>query len=63
LIETYRFLFQLRLRDQLAAVEASQPPDNKVQLEALSPMEKRHLKDAFLAIREMQEAISQRIVS
>jgi len=62
LTETYRFLFQLRLRDQLAAMEANQTLDNKVRLEALSAVEKRHLKEAFSAIREMQEAISQGLV-
>jgi CBS domain-containing protein len=61
LIETYRFFLQLRLRDQLAALKSGQSPDNKVQLEALSPVEKRHLKEGFLAIREMQEATSHRL--
>jgi CBS domain-containing protein len=60
LIEMYSFLLRLRLREQLAAVAAGETPGNKVQLESLSPVEHRHLKDAFLAIREMQEAISKR---
>lgn len=60
LIETYRFLLQLRLREQLTALKKGQTPNNKVQLAALSVVEKRHLKEAFLVIREMQEAIAQR---
>jgi CBS domain-containing protein len=60
LAETYRFLLQLRLREQLATVQAGGIPDNKIRLQTLSPRENRHLKDAFLAIREMQDATSHR---
>lgn len=60
LAETYRFLLHLRLREQLAAIRAGNSPNNKIRLETLSPVEKRHLKDAFLAIREIQEATAQR---
>ena len=56
LIDSYRFLLQLRLREQLAAIAQGNTPNNNVHLDSLSPLEKRHLKDAFLAIREMQEA-------
>ncbi|GAB4426293.1 MAG: DUF294 nucleotidyltransferase-like domain-containing protein [Anaerolineae bacterium] len=60
LIETYRFLLQLRLQEQLRAIRAGQLPDNKVRLQSLSPVENRHLKEAFVAIREMQEAAANR---
>ncbi len=60
LIETYRFLLQLRLQEQLAAIRAGETPLNKIQLESISSLENRHLKDAFIAIREMQEAASVR---
>ncbi|MCG3210554.1 MAG: hypothetical protein FOGNACKC_04185 [Anaerolineae bacterium] len=60
LIETYRFLMQIRLREQLAAIRAGDRPGNRIRLTALSALENKHLKDAFLAIREMQEAASQR---
>ena len=59
LIETYRFLQELRLREQLADVKAGRSPENKIRLQSLTALENRHLKDAFLAIREMQEAASQ----
>jgi CBS domain-containing protein len=58
--ETYRFLLQLRLREQLATLTRNLTPDNKVRLKSLTATEKKHLKDAFLAIREMQAAASQR---
>ncbi len=60
LIETYRFLLQLRLQEQLKAIRAGQLPDNKIRLQSLSPVENRHLKEAFVVIREMQEAASSR---
>lgn len=59
LAETYGFLLRLRLREQLTAIKAGHTPDNKIRLEALSPLENRHLKEAFLAIREMQAAMAQ----
>ena len=60
LIETYRFLLQLRLREQLAAVAAGREPENDIRLGSLSSLETRHLKDAFGAIREMQGAVARR---
>jgi CBS domain-containing protein len=59
LAETYGFLLRLRLREQLTAIKAAHTPDNNIRLEALSPLENRHLKEAFLAIREMQAAMAQ----
>ncbi len=60
LIEAFGFLMRLRLREQLARLRKGEPPTNIVPLESLSPLERRHLKEAFLQIREMQEAMSQR---
>ncbi len=60
LIETYRFLLQVRLGQQLAAVRAGAAPDNLIVLEKLSPVEQRHLKEAFQAIRELQDAATTR---
>jgi CBS domain-containing protein len=60
LIETYRFLLQLRLREQLAAMAGGGAPDNDVNLKALSSLQRRHLKDAFGVIREMQGAVARR---
>ena len=59
-METYRFLLQLRLREQLAALAEGREPENEVRLKRLSSLETRHLKDAFGAIREMQGAVERR---
>lgn len=58
--ETYRFLLQLRLREQLADIKAGQVADNKIRLQGLSALETHRLKDAFTAIKDMQEFIGQR---
>jgi CBS domain-containing protein len=60
LSEAFRFLLRLRLHDQLRAMRAGQPPGHKARLEEISPLERRHLKETFLAIREIQEATSLR---
>ena len=60
LAEAFRFLLALRLRDQLRARQEGRPPDNKARLESLSPLERRHLKDIFVAIRDIQEATALR---
>jgi CBS domain-containing protein len=57
LAETFQFLMALRLREQLAALRAGAPPTNQVRLQALSAVERRHLKDAFVSIRQMQDGL------
>ncbi|MGD9546874.1 MAG: DUF294 nucleotidyltransferase-like domain-containing protein [Candidatus Krumholzibacteriia bacterium] len=60
LIETYRFLLQLRLQEQLVEMRTGGEVDNEIRLASLSSLEHRHLKDAFGAIQEMQQAVAQR---
>jgi CBS domain-containing protein len=60
LAEGYRFLFTLRLSAQLRAVREARPVSNHVHLDQLSSLERRHLKETFLHIRMMQEAMTQR---
>jgi CBS domain-containing protein len=54
LAEAYRFFLALRLKEQLRAYRAGEPVSNLVRLEALSPLERRQLKQALRAVREMQ---------
>jgi CBS domain-containing protein len=58
--EGFRFLQGLRLRGQLRALRAGEPLGNRIRLEDLSPIERRHLKEVFLAIREVQRATASR---
>ena len=57
LAETFQFLLRLRLRQQLADLQAGETPSNLLTLDALSGMEQRHLKDALVNIRQMQDGI------
>lgn len=57
LAEMFQFLLTLRLRQQLADVQAGRQPSNQVRLQALSAIERRHLKEAFVIIRQMQEGV------
>jgi CBS domain-containing protein len=52
----FAFLLGLRLREQLRALSAGEAVSNAVRLEHLSPLDRQHLKDVFLAIREVQRA-------
>jgi CBS domain-containing protein len=54
--EAYGFLLQLRLRHQLRNLDAGYAPDNRVELESLSAMERSQLKDVFQATHEAQTA-------
>ena len=55
--EIFQFLLHLRLRQQLSALQASCPLDHNVRLDALSTLERRHLKEAFVIIRRIQDGI------
>ena len=59
LAEAFRFLSRLRLEAQLEARRgAGRPPTNSVELDALTALERRHLKDAFISVRELQEELA-----
>jgi len=63
LAEAFRFLLRLRLRTQLRTLRAGGQPGNVVPLEDLSSLERRHLKETFLVIRELQEATALRFAT
>lgn len=61
LAESFRFAFALRLRTQLAARRIGAPIDNFVRPDELSAGERRHLKEAFVAVNHIQTATAQRL--
>jgi CBS domain-containing protein len=63
LAEAFRFLLRLRLRRQLQSLGAGKAPDNRVRLAELSPLERVHLKEVFLALRETQQATALRFAA
>jgi CBS domain-containing protein len=60
LTEGFRFLLGLRLREQLRALRAGEPLRNTVALTHLQPGERQHLKNIFVAIRDLQRATALR---
>jgi len=60
LSEAFRYLHRLRLENQLNAHRAGRPISNTIPLEELVSLERRHLKDSFAQIREIQEWLAQR---
>ena len=54
LAEILPLFLHLRLRRQLAARQKNDPLDHKVNLAELSTLERRHLKEAFIVIKQIQ---------
>ncbi len=57
----FQFFLHLRLRRQLEAVQAGKMPDNRIQIKELTAREQRLLKDAFVMVRELQDAIASQL--
>jgi CBS domain-containing protein len=57
LAEIFPFLFQLRLAQQLRCIQASLPVGHYVRPADLSVFERRHLKEAFVTIKEIQDGV------
>ena len=54
----FEFFLHLRLRTQVAAIHRGEPPDHRVLVKQLTAREQRLLKDAFVMVREMQDAVA-----
>jgi CBS domain-containing protein len=55
--ESFPQFLRLRLRAQLAARKNNRPLDHCVDLPELSALERRHLREAFMLIKRVQEAV------
>ncbi len=55
IIGAYRFLTQVRFRHQLNAVLSGRVPNNNISPDEFSSFERKHLKDAFKIISELQD--------
>lgn len=60
LTEALEFISTIRLRHQARQIRQGIKPDNFVPPQQLSHLERKHLKDAFLAVRTVQAAMAQR---
>ncbi len=55
LVEAYVYLLGLRLREQLRLLGRKEAPSDRLPVDGLSPSDRRHLKEAFLAVRSAQK--------
>jgi CBS domain-containing protein len=60
LADAAEFIGTLRMRHQARQLRRGEKADNFLSPEELSPLERGHLKDAFLLINTMQEALGTR---
>ncbi|MGQ9660701.1 MAG: putative nucleotidyltransferase substrate binding domain-containing protein, partial [Thermochromatium sp.] len=60
LIDAFELIATLRLRHQTQQLRNGKLPDNFLSPDALSPLERGHLKEAFVLVNTMQEALGQR---
>ncbi|MGV6827704.1 MAG: putative nucleotidyltransferase substrate binding domain-containing protein [bacterium] len=60
LIDALEYIASLRMRHQARQIHTGIDPDNYLQPESLSGLERAHLKDAFRLVQEMQETLSHR---
>jgi CBS domain-containing protein len=58
--DAYEFISYVRLRHQVEQVRAGEEPDNRIKPAALSPADKRHLREAFGIVRSAQTALGGR---
>jgi len=60
LVDALEFIGTLRMRHQVSQLRRGQKADNFISPDELSPLERGHLKDAFVLINTMQESLGQR---
>lgn len=58
--EAFRFLLRLRLSHQLECRRLGRPIDNAIHLDQLAPLDRRHLKEVFVEIARVQDALALR---
>jgi CBS domain-containing protein len=58
--EAFLFMLRLRLDQQLASLRSGNEPSSRIDLDAISPLERRHLKEGLVFVRDIQEAAAQR---
>jgi CBS domain-containing protein len=61
--DALEFISIVRIRHQALAIEADREPDNNVRPEALSPFERRNLKDAFQILSNAQKFLRYRYLA
>jgi CBS domain-containing protein len=60
LVDALEFIASMRINHQAEQIRKGLQPDNYLAPDELSDLERRHLKDAFRVIQDMQEALDRR---
>jgi CBS domain-containing protein len=60
LIDALEFIASMRINHQAEQIRKGVQPDNYLAPDELSDLERRHLKDAFRVIQDMQETMNSR---
>ena len=60
LIEAYKFINSVRIKHQRRQIKSGKSVDNFVLTQEISSLDKKHLKDAFGIVSDMQSAMSSR---
>lgn len=55
--EAFELFSELRLEHQVRQLEATVPPDNRIDPKTLNPLERRYLRDSFRAVAAVQKAL------
>ncbi|MBV2094019.1 MAG: cyclic nucleotide-binding/CBS domain-containing protein, partial [Candidatus Thiodiazotropha sp. (ex Codakia orbicularis)] len=59
-VDALEFIASIRIYHQAEQIRKGLKPDNYMSPEELSDLERKHLKDAFRVIQEMQDAMENR---
>ena len=60
LVDALEFIASIRINHQAEQIQKGIPADNYLSPDDLSDLERRHLKDAFRVIQDMQETMDNR---
>ena len=60
LVDALEFIASMRINHQAEQIRNGRQPDNYLSPDQLSDLERRHLKDAFRVIQDMQETLENR---
>jgi CBS domain-containing protein len=58
LVESYNYLMQLRFRHQVSMIDRGEPPDNHVNINELSHMEKELFEKIFSQVNRLRKRLS-----
>jgi CBS domain-containing protein len=56
ILGAYQFILSFRFGHQLEALKKGEVPDNNINPDSFGSFERKHLKDAFRIIADLQEA-------